>query len=192
MGHAWHTHCHSLPQSCHSLACKAKTACLRLVDLQGSVHTHTHTRTLRIRIYLLSCIKYHHKHNVERVSTFAYRNAKVLVILQVTRVLEHPSVWTTSTNCHAPRQSQHRQGQTRTELQPGLPQQQLDFWFYVEVSHSHLLKLFSIFSIAWPARPPELLLLLCKSKCRGMSATMAIVQPCPANPHAYTHTHKDL
>lgn len=150
MGHAWHTHCHSLPQSC--LLGLRLPACAWLT--YRVAYTHTHTRTLRIRIYLLSCIKYHHKHNVERVSTFAYRNAKVLVILQVTRVLEHPSVWTTSTNCHAPRQSQHRQGQTdtqtniHTELQPGLPQQQLDFWFYVEVSHSHLLKLFSIFPIA--------------------------------------------
>lgn len=61
---------------------------------------------------------------------------KVLVILQVSRVLDH-LVWTTSTNCHGHETKpthththtgphNHRQTEIEIELQPELPQQ-LDF-----------------------------------------------------------------
>lgn len=84
---------------------------------------------------------------------------KVLVILQVTRVLDH-LVWTTSTNCHGQRQSQHTHARAHTTTdrqrwRQNCRQSCRSSWTLVcvKVFHSHLLKLFSIFPISWPVRP---------------------------------------
>lgn len=180
----WGMHSICIATACHTLACKAKTACLRLVDLQGSVDTHIHT--LRIRIYLLSCIKYH-KHNVERVSTFAYRNAKVLVILQVTRVLEHrsvdnfnklpcPETKPTQTRIDKDRQT-HRHTQSCSQ---GCRSSSWTFGFRTHICLNY-------FQFSQLPDPPDTPSCFCFSPSPS-AATMAIVQPCPANPHAHTHT----
>lgn len=119
---------------------------------------------------------------------------KVLVILQVSRVLDH-LVWTTSTNCHG-----HETKPTHTHThRPTQPQTDRDrdrtatrvaaavgLWFVWRIFTRICLNYFQFSQLHGPS---DLTPSFClhSHKCRCLSATMAIVQTCPGNLHTLTH-----